>query len=193
MTERPDRTDPRLRAERYRAGLGEGVTDDDGAPALSPAEYRRAAEIAVDQAIRRGDFDDLPGTGKPLTHLAERHDPDWWIRRKIERERITGIGPPALMLRTEHRELDARLDALTSEGAVREVLEDFNARVIAARRQLEGGPPVVTPTRDVEAELRAWRERRDERRRTAEQAVREREEARAAMTWRERRRARRRR
>ncbi|WP_175984925.1 hypothetical protein [Microbacterium tenebrionis] len=32
--------------------------------------------------------------------------------------------------------------------------------MIEARRQLLGGPPVVTKTRDVDAEARRWRERR---------------------------------
>ena len=40
----------------------------------------------------------------------------------------------------------------TRESDVREYVDDFNRRVIDARRQLQGGPPVVTPTRDVEAE-----------------------------------------
>jgi hypothetical protein len=134
-------------------------------------------EISIQQAMRRGDFDNLPGTGKPLTGLTDTHDPDWWIRRKIEREQITGLGPPALTLRTEKQ--------------VREALADFNGRVIEARRQLLGGPPVVTPVRDVEAEVTRWRERRDAALRER-QAAREREEAAlAALSWRERRRARR--
>jgi hypothetical protein len=32
--------------------------------------------------------------------------------------------------------------------------------VIDARRQLQGGPPVITKTRDVDAEMARWRERR---------------------------------
>ena len=40
---------------------------------------------------------------------------------------------------------------------MREVLVEFNARIVAARRQLMGGPPVVTPLRDVEREVSAWR------------------------------------
>jgi hypothetical protein len=148
-------------------------------------------EIAIQQAVRRGDFDDLPGAGEPLRDLNRVRDPDWWIRRKIERERLTGLGPPALTLRTEDAELHAKLDALGSERAVREHLEDFNRRVVEARRQLQGGPPVVTPTRDVDAEVAAWRARRTERIRAAQER-REREQAElAAMTWRERRRARR--
>jgi hypothetical protein len=150
-------------------------------------------EISIQQAMRRGDFDNLPGTGKPLTGLGDINDPDWWIRRKIEREQITGLGPPALTLRTENAALDDRLDTAGTEQQVREIIGDFNHRVIEARRQLLGGPPVVTPVRDVDAELGRWRERREAaaRERTA---ARERDEAAlAAMSWRERRRAKRRR
>jgi hypothetical protein len=43
---------------------------------------------------------------------------------------------------------------------VRDMVGDFNARVIDARRQLQGGPPVVTKTRDADAEVQRWRERR---------------------------------
>ena len=52
---------------------------------------------------------------------------------------LTGLGPPALMLRTEDKELDARLDRLASEAAVREHLDGFNRRIVEARRQLSGG------------------------------------------------------
>ena len=159
--------DPRIQAARYRLRRESGAEDEpeEQAPAATPNAAQRAAyvEVAIQQAIRRGEFDDLPGAGKPLTGLGDRHDPDWWIRRKIEREQLRGLGPPALTLRVEDRELDDRLDALRDEQEVREVLEDFNARVREARRQLLGGPPVVTPPRDVEAELAAWRDRRDAR------------------------------
>jgi hypothetical protein len=148
-------------------------------------------ETAIQQAIRRGDFDDLPGAGKPLPGLTGTHDPDWWIRRKIEREQLTGLGPPALLLRTEDKELDATLDRLASEGAVREHLEGFNRRIVEARRQLQGGPPVITPTRDVDAEVARWRQRREERIREAEANRRAEREAWEALSRRERRRLRR--
>ena len=147
-------------------------------------------ETAIQQAIRRGEFDNLPGAGKPLQNLERGYDPDWWIRQKIERERITGLGPPALTLRTENAELDARLDAAQSEAAVTAILTDFNSRVVAARRQLQGGPPVVTPTRDVAEQLALWRDRRAARSEAARQQREHEAAALAAMTWRERRRAR---
>ena len=163
--------------------------EDDTALAGQRSMDARAqyVEVSIQQAMRRGDFDQLPGAGKPISGLGGVDDPDWWIRRKIEREKITGLGPPALTLRTENAELDARLDALASEQGVREHLDDFNKRVIEARRQLLGGPPVVTPTRDVDAEIARWRERRTARlRELAERRARESAE-RAALSRRERR------
>lgn len=164
--------DPRIQAARYRAaqgaraaGFDEGLGEDSAEPAptaAGPTAQDRAmyVETAIQQAIRRGDFDDLPGAGKPLEGLGSHHDPDWWIRRKIQTEQLSGLGPPALMLRTENAEFAARVDALRRESDVREYVEDFNRRVIEARRQLQGGPPVVTPTRDADAEVDAWHERR---------------------------------
>jgi len=135
----------------------------------SAAENRIAHQQAwVDQQVRvamaRGDFDNLPGAGKPIEGLGTQHDPDWWVKKLIEREQITGVLPPALALRKEDAELDATLDRESAERVVRELLEDFNKRVIEARRQLLGGPPVITRTRDVEAEVVAWRARRTSRR-----------------------------
>jgi hypothetical protein len=158
--------DPRLAAARYRVSrddpdaAAEGATEAEPARAPNAAERAAYVENAIQQAIRRGEFDALPGAGRPLEGLGENHDPDWWIRRKIEREQLRGLGPPALTLRVENRELDDRLDALNRESDVREVLEDFNRRVRSARMQLLGGPPVVTPLREVDAEVAAWHERR---------------------------------
>lgn len=197
MTTQRPRPDSRLAAARYQVdrvdpAAAEEAGEASDAGSMTMDQQAGVVEIGIQQAIRRCDFDGLPGAGKPLPDLTRGHDPDWWIRRKIERERLTGLGPPALSLRKEDAELDDRLDALGSEQGVREALEDFNARVVEARRQLLGGPPVITPTRDVAAELNRWRERRAERLQEAA-AQRERDAAAyAALSWRERRRARRR-
>ncbi|MCR2825444.1 J-domain-containing protein [Microbacterium sp. zg.Y909] len=173
--------DPRLDAARYRVDKlqremdaeveGEAPAEPEAAPleadhvrssAGSSMATDRAAfvETSIQQAIRRGEFDDLPGAGKPLEGLGAQHDPDWWIRRKIQTEKLTGLGPPSLMLRTEHAEFSERADAFFREQEVRDYVADFNRRVIEARRQLQGGPPVVTPLHDVEEEVAAWHERR---------------------------------
>jgi len=117
-------------------------------------------DLQVRQAIERGDFDDLPGAGKPIPDLGAQHDPDWWVKQLVERERITGVLPAALQLRKDDAALDDRLDGLVSETEVRREVEDFNARVLRARYTPVDGPPLVTMPRDVEETVERWRERR---------------------------------
>jgi hypothetical protein len=96
--------DPRLAAARYRTDRDSGGTDDenpsDERPADSgtghagtPTAHDRVlyVETVIQQAIRRGEFDDLPGAGKPIEGLGATNDPDWWIRRKIRTEQLTGL------------------------------------------------------------------------------------------------------
>ena len=138
----------------------------------------RWVDLQIQRAMERGEFDNLPGQGKPLGDLGTPDDRDWWLKKLIEREHITGVLPAALQLRKDDLELDALLDRETAEKVVRDLVEDFNRRIVEARRQLQGGPPVVTPTRDVEAEVERWRQRRRARRQRAsrELASRERDE-----------------
>jgi Domain of unknown function (DUF1992) len=143
---------------------------DEAAEAVAkarPAQRLEQQALWVDaqirQAIARGEFDDLAGAGKPIEGIGDTHDPEWWVKRLIERERLSGLGPPAILLRKEDAGLNDRLDRISVEAEVRRVLADFNARVVHARRQLRGGPPVVTPTRDIDAEVDAWRQRRSAR------------------------------
>ena len=118
------------------------------------------AEYLIRDAMAQGKFDNLKYAGKPIPGLGEAYDPDWWVKGLLQRENVTGLGPQAILLRTEDAGLEARLDAEFSEKQVRDILEDFNRRIIDARRQLQGGPPVITKTRDVDAELDNWRSRR---------------------------------
>ncbi|WIB77854.1 DUF1992 domain-containing protein [Curtobacterium sp. MCPF17_002] len=167
------RMDRLRRAARYR--YQQLVESEIERGSLDPDEVReerrllKAADVAahararIEEAERRGVFEGNPYHGKPLPGNDGQHDPDWWIKSKIEREDIRGIAPPALALRTEDAGLDDALDALPVEQDVRDVLDDFNARVKEARRQLLGGPPVVTPLRDVDDEVARWRDRRQER------------------------------
>ena len=124
----------------------------------------RYVDLQIQQAMARGDFDNLPGAGKPIQGLGSEHDPDWWVKQLIEREKVTGVLPPALQLRKDDAELDARLDQLPTAAEVREEVEEFNARVIKARYTPVDGPPLITQPRAVDAEVDAWRARRSAQR-----------------------------
>jgi Domain of unknown function (DUF1992) len=154
-----------LRAVRAAGGHAQ----EDAELAAAEEEVRRKrkkiddaarADYLIRDAMAQGKFDNLKYAGKPIPGLGEGYDPDWWVKGLIQRENITGLGPQAILLRTEDAGLDARLDAQYSEKQVRDIVEDFNARVIEARRQLQGGPPVVTKTRDADVELQRWHARR---------------------------------
>ncbi len=167
-------TEDRTQRQQSQRGRYERPERDDrtGRSAASERvrDQARWVDLQVQEAMRRGEFDDLPGAGKPLD-LPESHDPDWWVKRLLEREQITGLAPAAIALRREDAELDALLDREPTPDAVRRTVEDFNRRIVEARRQLNGGPPVVTPTRDVEQQVTAWQQRREARRAAARTAA----------------------
>ena len=138
------------------------------------AQQHTWVDLQVRQAMDRGDFDDLPGAGQPIKDLGDSHDPNWWIKKLVEREHVAVL-PPSLALRKEDAELDGTLDRLNVEADVRRHVEDFNERVVAARYRLPEGPPLVTMPRDVEEAVAGWRERRTprlaEQRRKAREAL----------------------
>ncbi len=151
---------PQSRAAADRVAEERDRRTDRAAARARMEQQTTWVDLQVRQAMERGAFDDLPGAGKPIETLGGDHDPDWWVKQLIQREQVTGVLPPALQLRKDDAELDAALDRLTSEREVREELDGFNRRVVEARRQLQGGPPVITPTRDVDVEVEQWRARR---------------------------------
>lgn len=128
-------------------------------------------EQQLRESIRRGEFDDLPGFGKPIEGLGGDHDPDWWLKKLVEREQISVL-PPALAIRQEDARLADTLDRLATEREVRREVDEFNERVGAARIQPLGGPPMITQERDADAEVAAWHERRTARRAAAAEAAR---------------------
>ena len=47
------------------------------------------AENRIHEAIERGEFDHLEGAGKPFSDIDGHYDPDWWLKRKLQREQLT--------------------------------------------------------------------------------------------------------
>ena len=42
----------------------------------------------VREGMERGDFDDLPGHGRPLRDLDQPRDELWWVKDKLRREGV---------------------------------------------------------------------------------------------------------
>ena len=126
---------------------------------------RPDVEAQIRAAQERGDFDDLPGKGKPLD-LPEVHDPEWWVKSYIRREGIdtSVLVHPTVALRREADTFPESLAVLTTEEQVRAVLVDFNRRVVAEWRRATTGPslPVVARQVAVEPMVERWRALRAE-------------------------------
>lgn len=116
-------------------------------------------ETWIDRQIRegmeRGDFDDLPGHGKPLRGIDRPRDEMWWVRDKLRREEVSYL-PPALALRKEVEDARARIAAAGDEATVREIVAGINARIVAANSRATSGPPTALVTLDVEQVVERW-------------------------------------
>ena len=83
-------------------------------------------ERQIREAMERGEFDDLPGSGRPIEDLDRPYDPGWWARRWIRRERLLD---EARELRSE---VAAEARRLRAAGRDEEAVE----RLAAAAREL---------------------------------------------------------
>ncbi|MFE9770517.1 DUF1992 domain-containing protein [Streptomyces sp. NPDC005931] len=118
------------------------------------------AEKQIRDAAARGEFERLPGVGKPLPREVEAtYDELWWVKRKMAREGISML-PPALALRKEAEDALAAAYAAPSERVVRKILTDINAKIRDMMFKPPPGPPLGRKPYDVEDVVRQWRERR---------------------------------
>ncbi|GAC00055.1 hypothetical protein GONAM_12_00080 [Gordonia namibiensis NBRC 108229] len=123
--------------------------------------FESRVERMIREAAERGEFDDLPGAGKPLD-LSDSDDPDWWVKRKIRDENLdsSALLPAPLQLRREAQDFPQSLRDIADEAAVRDILIDFNRRVREAHlasRQIAMPHSVVAHTIDVDDMVAQWR------------------------------------
>jgi DnaJ-like protein len=123
--------------------------------------YESSIDRQLREAAERGEFENLPGAGKPLPDHGREYDEDWWVKDWLQREGATaGVIPPTLALRRETEEVDGTVDRLRSERDVRDYVDELNERLRKARVGLMDGPPVVLPPLDAGVVVAGWRERR---------------------------------
>lgn len=119
-------------------------------------------ESLVDQQIRmaqeRGDFDDLPGMGKPLPGRGTPDDDLWWLKGYLRREGLSteAMLPTSLRLAKQIERLPEAVGRLSSEQAVREAVSELN-REIAEHLRAPSGPHVPIRPVDADAVVERWR------------------------------------
>ena len=122
--------------------------------------YESWVERQIREATERGEFDNLPGSGRPLPGLNGRDDEDWWVKGFLEREKIPMPLPASLALRKEVTELPETLAGVRTEAEARRVVEDLNERIRDSHRRRIDGPALVLRPVEMEATLAEWRRRR---------------------------------
>jgi len=121
----------------------------------------------IQEAQERGEFDNLPGAGKPLPRRSAADDGMTWLRDKLRREGVSTeeLLPTPLKLRKQAERLAETLHELYSEQEVRDAVAELNHR-IAQWRRVPLGPSIFVPLVNVEQMVTRWREEHQKRRLT---------------------------
>jgi len=124
--------------------------------------FRWWVDRQIAQARERGEFDDLPGTGKPLPKPSGNDAATDWVLREVRKggHDTKALLPPALALKREVQDLPERLAGERAERQVRDVVEDLNTRIRQAYLNHHTGPPLTVALVDVEEAVEDWRRSR---------------------------------
>ncbi|MET9018528.1 DUF1992 domain-containing protein [Actinopolymorpha sp. NPDC004070] len=121
------------------------------------------ADQQIREATERGEFDNLPGAGKPLADLDKPYD-EVWVMRHLHKEghSTEDLLPLPLQLRKEVERLPETVRTLRTEREVREVVADLNLRIVAWLRA-PLGPPIPVRPANADQVVERWRAERTER------------------------------
>lgn len=118
--------------------------------------WKSWVEEQIRQAQTDGEFDQLEGKGKPIPGIDAPYDPLWWIKKLLERERVSLL-PAALEIRAKVDRAIENLWRLESAEAVRQRVLAINADIARANRSTAAGPPTTLGPLDVDLVLARWR------------------------------------
>ncbi|MCW3844454.1 DUF1992 domain-containing protein [Micromonospora yasonensis] len=131
--------------------------------------WEAAVEAQIRSAQERGEFDNLPGAGKPIPGRNLPYDESWWIKSFLEREQLPAdlMLPTPLQLRRRVERLPGEVRDLPTEESVRAYVADLNTEIVAWLRTPTGPRVVVRPV-NADDVVRQWR---TDRERTAAERV----------------------
>ncbi|MFG1953441.1 DUF1992 domain-containing protein [Micromonospora sp. NPDC048830] len=126
--------------------------------------WEAKAEAEIRTAQERGEFDNLPGMGKPIPGRNLPYDESWWIKSFLQREDLPTdlLLPTPLLLRKKIEQVPDEVRDLPTEQAVRAYVGDLNAQVMAWLRSPTGPRVAVRPVNADDA-VRRWRADREAR------------------------------
>ena len=114
------------------------------------------AEASVRKAMEEGQFNSLPGAGKPIQNLSDPYRDDWWLAAFLKREDLS-LPCAALDIRADVERTLARVMRMAGESSVRREITDLNACIAKANRSVTSGPSTSAAVLDVEAVIARWR------------------------------------
>ena len=114
----------------------------------------------IEEAMERGDFDHLPGKGKPLPDIDMPRDELWWVRDKLRREEVQFL-PPTMQVRKDLDEVRDKIAQTDDEETVRKLIAEINEKIREVNRSVVTGPPSSLMPLDVEIVVERWRGQRD--------------------------------
>lgn len=125
---------------------------------LTPAMRRNLVERRIVEAMERGEFDNLPGEGKPV-HIDTPPpvNEDLWWMLKIMRQ--ANVVPDEIRYRKRIDDLRQRLDAATDERQVIAVVRELNEQIRKLNRMGTNVIPTTLTTFDEADALAQWRRR----------------------------------
>lgn len=116
-------------------------------------------EQQIREAQEQGQFDGLSGAGKPLPGLTQPHDPLWWVKDLVQREKLSDL-PPAIAIKARVEQQLAQLPQLSREQDVRAAIAALNVEIVKINRTTTSGPAPSLYKLDVEAIVERWRRQR---------------------------------
>lgn len=117
------------------------------------------ADRRIREASEQGEFDKLPGMGKPIPGIDEPLDENWWVRQKLKDEGVSVV-PPTIEARLAREQALEKVPTLKSEKAVRRLLEAVNACIRKAQLSPAAGPTRGVHPVDIEQVVQKWREQK---------------------------------